>query len=150
MNFNLTNRADWLRIVQYAQELPWVRDGKPLAYRVSINEAGAAKKATQNALQHVYYTEAANQLKDNDAEGYRAYCKLHFGVPILRNADPEYRAAYDRTVRPLDYETKLAIMRVPLDYPVTRWFNKQQMSEYLDAVYQHLTGLGVWLEERAA
>lgn len=153
MNFRLETRSDWLRVVEYVGKLPWSRKVHKqmvgIRYRVTVDEMVPAKTTGQNALQHVMYSAAAKQRMDQDAEGYRAYCKLHFGLPILRNADDEYREAYDRVVRPLDYEAKIQLMRVPLDFPVTRIMSKAQLREYLDAVYVYLHGLGVQLERAA-
>ena len=150
MRFRLANRSDWQRLRDYVATLPWVRDGKQVVYRVTVEELAESKTEAQNNAQHEWYSLAASQLQDSTAEWYRGYCKLHFGVPILRSASPEYRVAYDRVIRPLPYEHKIIMMMAPIDFPVTRGMNKKQLSEYLDAVYQHLRGLGVNLEREAA
>jgi hypothetical protein len=116
-----------------------------MPYTVAIKD-GKHRTNPQNRLQHMWMKEAADQLRDNDAEGYRAYCKLHFGVPILRNEDEDYRAKYDKLIRPLPYETKIEYMREP-GWPVTRVMTTKQKTEYLDAVHAHLSGLGVLLTE---
>jgi hypothetical protein len=150
MRFRLGNREDWTRVKDYVSTLAWVRDGKQVWYRVEVEEIKPGKTPEQNGAQFAWYTEAEKQLQDNSAEWYRAYCKLHFGVPILRNASAEYRAAYDRIIRPLPYEHKLQMMMVPLDWPVTRAMDRHQISQFLDEVYQFLTGRGVNLERTAA
>ena len=116
---------------------------------------GKDRSIEQNKLQRLWMNEIAEQLQDDTAEGYRAYCKLHFGVPILRAESDEYCAAYDKFIRPLPYETKLAYMAVPLDWSVTRLMTTKQMAQYLDAVHAEFTGRGVRLtdpeqRERAA
>lgn len=149
--FRLATRPDWLRIRDYVKDLLKRReDGTQITYRVTVEELADPKTEAQNDAQHAWYADAAKQLGDNTAEWYRGYCKLHFGVPILRSASPEYRAAYDSIIRPLPYEQKIAMMMAPLDFPVTRAMTKRQLSEYLDAVYQHLRGLGVNLDREAA
>ena len=55
-----------------------------------------------------------------------AYCKLHFGVPILRRDSLEYRQKYDRIIRPMSYEQKLELMVEPFDFPVTSAMNVAQ------------------------
>lgn len=131
--------------------MPFTRkDGTQIRYRVIVEEDVLPRSLPQNALQHVWYDLAASQLKDGTDEDYRAYCKLHFGVPILRRDSDEFKSAYDRVIRPLPYELKLEAMKHPLDFPVSRLFNSRQTNEFLDAVYVHLTGLGVDLERRAA
>jgi len=105
---------------------------------------GKDRSIEQNKLQRLWVREIAEQLGDDTVEGYRAYCKLHFGVPIMREHD-DFCDAYDKHVRPLSYETKLALMAAPLDFPVTRLMTTKEMTLYLDIVYQTFTGRGVRL-----
>jgi hypothetical protein len=112
---------------------------------------GKDRSIEQNKLQRKWLLEAAEQLNDGTAEEKRGYCKLHFGVPILRAEDDDFCAAYDRVIRPLSYEDKLACMMVPLDFPVTRLFTTRQTHDYLERMREHFTSLGVRLtipEER--
>lgn len=118
----------------------------PKGWVVKIGPPDPPKRSDkQNRLQRKWLLEAANQLKEYTAEEHRAYCKLHFGVPILRNENDKFREMYDRIVRPLSYETKLEIMSIPIDFPVTRLMDKDQKRRCLDAIYRHFTGLGVFL-----
>lgn len=126
-----------------------VRDAigkRKLPFTVKI-EKGAKRSLEQNKLQRLWVNEASDQLGDESAEDKRAYCKLHFGVPILRNENEEFRRAYDRVIRPLPYELKLEAMKVPLDFPVTRLMTAKQKTAYLDAIYQHFRSQGVVLTE---
>lgn len=100
----------------------------------------------QNRLQMKWCKEAAMQLKDETPEQKRGWCKLNIGVAIACES-PEYKAAYDRVVRPLSYEQKIELMMIPLDFPVTRIFNKEQNVRYLNQVYDHFTAQGVVLTE---
>lgn len=100
----------------------------------------------QNKLQRKWVGEASEQL-GWEKEHVRSYCKLHFGVPILRADSDEFREKYDRIIRPLDYEQKLELMAVPFDFPVTRLMKVKQTIDYLDAMYVGLSGMGVILTE---
>lgn len=111
---------------------------QPLPCTFSLTR-GARRSTEQNRLQRLWLNEAAEQLKDDTAEGYRAYCKLRFGVPLLRAENEAFREGYDAHVKGLPYETKLAIMAEPLDLPVTRLMTTDQKTRYLDAIYQHFT-----------
>ena len=113
---------------------------------VKITE-GIDRSLEQNRLQRKWLNEAAQQLKEYTAEDYRAYCKLHYGVPIRRATDEDFKEAYDRVIRPLSYEQKLEAMKVPLDFPVTRDMSVKEMTQYLDQVYQFFKGQGVKLTE---
>ena len=113
---------------------------------ITIKE-GIDRSLEQNRLQQKWHTEAAQQLKDESAEDKRAYCKLVYGVPIRRENDEVFKDIYDKTIRSLEYEQKLEIMKVPIDLPVTRDMKVKEMKEYLDQIYQFYTGLGVKLTE---
>ena len=92
-------------------------------------------------------SEAASQLGEDTSEGYRAYCKAWFGLPILCADSQEFCDVYNAVIRPLTYENKLTLMAIPLDFEVTRKMTVAQKQKYLDAVYDHFTGLGVLLTE---
>lgn len=122
----------------------------PLPLTMTL-EKGRKRSNDQNRLQRKWMNEAAEQLPDHTAEEYRGYCKLHFGVAILKNANEEFAQEYDKHIKPHTYEFKLALMQEPFDFSVTRLMTTKQKKQYLDAVYQHFTGLGVQLtmpEER--
>jgi len=99
----------------------------------------------QNRLQRLWMQEAERQ-GDKTAEEYRGFCKLHFGVVILKE-DPDFAERYDAIFKPLPYETKLELMQEPFDFPVTRLMKKKQKVRYLDSIYTHFTGLGMRLTE---
>lgn len=107
---------------------------------------GKCRSLEQNRLQRLWLQEAGKQ-GDMSAEEYRGYCKLRLGVPILRRDSEVFREQYDRIIKPLPYEDKLQMMMEPLDFPITRLMSKNQKTEYLDAMYQHLRGLGFQLTE---
>lgn len=108
---------------------------------------GRPRSTKQNRLQRQWINEAAEQLGDESAEEKRGYCKLVFGVPILRAEDEEFREAYDTHVKGLPYESKLACMMEPIDFPVTRRMKTAQKKQYLDRMWDHFTGLGVRLTD---
>jgi len=104
--------------------------------------AGRSRTPEQNRLQRLWVGEVSAQKGDETPEEIRGYCKLHFGVPLLRHENEEFAEAYDKHIKPLPYETKLAYMMHPLDFPVTRLMNIDQKSRYLDSVLMHWLGQG--------
>jgi len=120
--------------------------GRGLPFTIRIAK-GKNRSVEQNKLQRLWLREAAEQLCEYTAEEYRGYCKLHFGVAILRNESDKFREVYDRLIRPRSYEEKLELMMVPMDLPVTRIMTTKQKTTYLDDMYVHFTGLGVILTE---
>lgn len=109
-------------------------------YTVSVRQ-GRNRSLEQNNLMWKWFEEAAKQ-GDMTAEEYRAYCKLHIGVPILRNESESFRERYDKIVRPLDYETKMELMMIPFDFPVSRLMTTGQMTRFLDGILAHFVSLG--------
>lgn len=83
----------------------------------------------QNRLSHAWYKQLANELKENDALGWKCYCKLHFGVPIMRAEDDEFRKTYDSVIKSMSYEKKLEVMKI---LPVTSLMTTKQLTKYLD------------------
>lgn len=121
---------------------------RKLPMTVEITE-GRHRSVEQNKLQRLWIKEAAEQLEGHTPEELRGYCKLVFGVPILRAENEAFRERYDAVVRPLPYEAKLAIMSEPLDLPVTRLMNVDQKTRYLNAIAKHFAEQGVRLTEAA-
>jgi hypothetical protein len=114
-------------------------------HRVTVTYGVEEKKRSidQNAIGHAWYQQIAAAMPQETALGWKCFCKLHFGVPILRSEDAEFRAAYDRSVKGLLYEQKLAAMEI---LPVTSLMNTKQKSAYLEKVQTHFFNLGVPLE----
>jgi len=116
----------------------------PVTVRI---EAVSKRSAKQNRLNRQWMLDIAQQLEGWTAEDARAYCKLHFGIPILRTEDEDFCREYDAVVRPLPYEMKLKLMRTPIDFGVTRLMTVKQQTAYLDAVHRHFSEQGVVLTD---
>ena len=110
--------------------------------RMSV-KAGTDRSIPQNAITHAWYSQIARELRDDTELGWKCYCKLHHGVPILRTEDEEFRLAYDAVIKPLDYENKLIAMRC---WPVTSIMTKDQLSRYAEAMQVDFARQGVRLE----
>lgn len=121
-------------------------EGHKLPITVSI-ATGGKRTAKQNRLNRQWMQEIATQLTDHTVEEWRGYCKLHFGVPILREEDHEFRERYDQIIKPMPYEHKLLAMQEPLDFPITRLMKVRQQTAYLDAIHRHFSGHGVMLSD---
>jgi hypothetical protein len=120
--------------------------GHPLPFTASVSK-GSKRSTKQNKLSRLWMTEVARDLDGWTAEEARGHSKLHFGVPILREADEDFRAKYDRIVRPMPYDIKLQLMQEPFDFPVTRLMSTKQQTAYLDAVHRHWSEQGVALTD---
>lgn len=117
--------------------------GKHRFLRLNV-KTGKDRSLDQNALSHCWYEQLARELPEEDALGWKAFCKLQFGVPILRAEDPEFREFYDRSIKAsLSYEEKLKAMAY---LPVTSLMTTAQLSKYLEAMQQHFAKHGVMLE----
>lgn len=96
----------------------------------------------QNAMFHALYKQIAEQKQDESMNDITRFCKLHYGVPILRASSEKFRDMYDRVIKGHDYETKLEMMEF---LPVTRLFNKEQGSVYIDTIIQKFSQQGLSL-----
>lgn len=95
---------------------------------------GKDRSLDQNAISHCFYEQLARELKEDDALGWKCFSKLHFGVPILRTEDAEFREFYDTSIKGMSYEKKLVAMKY---LPVTSLMTKTQLSKYLEAMQAH-------------
>lgn len=110
---------------------------------------GKDRTLDQNALWFALYQRIAQMTQIGDVEDARRYCKLHFGVPIMRNADEGFRDAWNRMFLHLDYEQKLEMMGPcaifgPDGFPVTRLFERAQGIAYTDKIVSEFTAKGVF------
>lgn len=112
--------------------------------KVSVKPA-TTRSLDQNAISHAWYEQVAKELREDDEKGVKRFCKLHFGVPILRAEDGEFRDLYDQCIKAtLTYEQKLQAMDI---LPVTSRMSKKQLSAYLEAMQSHYRDQrGVYLE----
>jgi len=119
-------------------------ESRPLPFTASLMD-GKHRTTPQNRLQRQWVLEIAAQLGDQSPEDVRGYCKLHFGVPILRNENAVFKAEYDAVIMPLPYEHKLKLMKVPFDFGVTRIMTTRQKTAFLDTVHRHYSEMGLIL-----
>jgi hypothetical protein len=113
---------------------------------VLIKRASKDRTSAQNNTQHQWYRDAEAQ-GDQKAWEYKAYCKLHFGVPIMRRDSLAYRQKYDLILKGLPYEHKLQLMAEPHPYPVTSAMNVAQKSAFLEEVRKHFEEIGFLLTD---
>jgi hypothetical protein len=122
--------------------------GRKLPITVTWTQ-GAPRSTAQNRLAQRWFTDIATQLGDQTHEDVRAECKLHFGVPILRAENEAFRLSYDRVLKALPYEEKLAAIKA-FDLPVTRLMNVKQMTAFMDEMQRHWSAQGVRLTDPEA
>ncbi|WP_312141238.1 hypothetical protein [Stutzerimonas nitrititolerans] len=118
-------------------------------YVVVSLRPGKDRTLDQNALWFALYERIAQMTQIGDTEDVRRYCKLHFGVPIMRAADADFRDGWNRMFLHLEYEQKLELMGPcslfgPDGFPVTRLFNRAQGIAYTDRIVEEFTGRGVF------
>ncbi|WP_460421884.1 hypothetical protein [Pseudomonas sp. ZL2] len=113
---------------------------------------GKDRTLDQNALWFAFYKRIAEMTQIGDASEARKYCKLHHGVQILINEDEDYRAAWHRTTKHLNYEEKLCLMGDckllgPDGFPVTSLFNRAQGIAYTNRIVADFTSHGVVFDD---
>lgn len=123
----------------------WMRNTFQAGIAYSIKAEVYRKKRTlgQNAQSHVWYKQIADELPDDNKQGWARYCKLHHGCPILCAEDEGFREFYELAIDPLDYEQRLKAM----DYtPVTRLMKTTAFNLYFEALQDDFFNRGVRLE----
>lgn len=111
--------------------------------RVTV-KTGKDRSLDFNAISHVWYEQIARELPEDNALGWKCFCKAHFGVPIMRAEDGEFRAFYDGAIlNSLRYEEKLAAMKY---LPVTSLMTNPQFKQYCTDMQTHFAKRGVLLE----
>lgn len=103
---------------------------------------GLDRSAAQNRLQFLWAREAAEQLGDRTPDEVRCDWKLRHGVPIMREDSLEFRATYDRLIKPLSYPEKLKAMQL---IEVTSLMKVRQFVRYLDAIERECAENGIVL-----
>lgn len=111
---------------------------------IIIQDIEKSRSAQQNRLAFSWYKHIAAEMQDGTAEDKRAYCKLCHGVPIRRENE-EFRSVYDAHIKPLSYEAKIACMKSPIDFPVTRDMSVKDMTSYLQSIEMEFAGQGIIL-----
>lgn len=105
---------------------------------------GKGRSLNTNALSHAWYEQVARELREDDARGVKRFCKLHFGVGLLRAEDEEFRESYDAVIKHhLSYEQKLIAMDM---LPITSRMTTKQISQYMQDMQDHYRTKGVCLE----
>lgn len=105
---------------------------------------GRDRTRDQNALQWLWATEAAKQYGDRSAAEVQREWKLRHGVPILREDSAEFRATYDRHVKPLPYHAKIDFMDL---IDVSSAMKVRQMVRYLDSIQRECLQNGLTLTD---
>lgn len=103
---------------------------------------GKHRTKGQNSLQHKWYAEAAEQLRDHTAGEYKCYCKITFGVPILRGSDEGFNAMWEKRVSHLPREQQMELVEF---ISVTSLLSSKEKSLYLDQTQRFLIERGVHL-----
>ena len=121
---------------------------QPEPFGVDVREAEDPRTLAQNSLSFRWYGEIANAIGQTPQES-RAYCKLHFGIGIVKSGDSKlsrkFTEQYDTIIRPLPYEKKLELMLPPIELPVTSLMTKKQKTEYLNQIQRRYAEQGIYL-----
>lgn len=121
-------------------------------YVVVSMRPGKDRTLDQNRLWFALYKRIAEMTGIGDASDARRYCKLHHGVQILLNSDPDFQASWYRVMRHLDYSEKLEMMGDcklfgPDGMPVTSLFNRAQGIAYTERIIAEFTQQGVFFDD---
>ena len=99
-------------------------------YAVTIKIADESRSDKQNRLAFSWY-QIMGAMTGHGKEHERAYCKLTYGIPILRRDDAEFNQFYNQALMHLTYEQQLKAMEY---LSVTSLMGVRQFAEYLTTV----------------
>tara|TARA_R110000824_G_scaffold39383_1_gene119210 strand:+ start:1170 stop:1601 length:432 start_codon:yes stop_codon:yes gene_type:complete len=116
---------------------------QPMPFNATVAD-GRKRSLDQNKLQWTWAKEISEQRGDEAPDYYQRYNKLHYGVPILRAENEDYREDYDFVIKPLTYEQKMKAMKF---YTVSSVMKTKQFSQYLDEIYRFWSGEGIQLTQ---
>jgi hypothetical protein len=112
---------------------PWV---------ITISQDDEHRSLKQNRLSFAWY-KFRGKANGNGVFHERAFCKLTYGVPILRE-DKNFEAFFCTVLAPLTYEQCLDAMEF---VPVTRLMGVKKFAEYLNEVEQQSAIQGIILPQ---
>lgn len=109
-----------------------VSQGRLAGKALCVEFIEPGRSLDQNSLIQAVYRQIASQTDDQSVNDITRECKLRWGVGILKHQSDKFAAMYDKTIKPhLTYEEKLEAM----DFlPVTRLFDKQHATDYIDTL----------------
>ena len=109
----------------------WVKKQWLMEKHPTVQVMAGERSTNQNAMIHALYGQIAQQSEDLSVLDVKRMCKLHYGIGILKAADPSFAEWYDRSLKGLRYEDKILLMS---HMPVTSEFTKGQATEYIDTI----------------
>ncbi len=116
-----------------------LRDRRVIEGFVSVD----SRSLEQNALWAVWYSQIAKHMGQTVIEA-KSFCKLHFGIPLLREQDAEFKLLYDGQIKKnITYEAKLKLMEL---IKVSSLLSKHNGKKYQSAIQQHFSENGLILE----
>jgi hypothetical protein len=127
--FFISNELDLQKLINELKK-------QKLPFTVNLIK-GDSRSLAQNRLQRMWLNEIADYTGSSPEE-IRGWCKLHLGIPIMREQE-KFRKAYARVLKKLSYEQKIEAMMEPLDFPVTRLMTTDQKTRYLDQMWLYFT-----------
>jgi len=104
--------------------------------RVSV-KTGKDRSLSQNALEHTWFNQIANELREQTALQVKAECKLNYGVPILRAENEEFRTFSNMALRHLTHEQRLEAINF---IPISSIMTVDQLSQFLNAIQKGFEG----------
>lgn len=134
MNYHITNEFQRNQAILDLNALDLTKE-----WAMTLKLYKHSRSLDQNALMHTWFALIAATEREYTAAQVKGYCKLHFGVPILRG-DADFCGVYDKIIKPLTYEAKIMLMSHPDLMPITSLMKTDQLSLMLEEMQQHYAG----------
>lgn len=121
-----------------------LNSGKSVDVIVQEHSDEKPRSNSQNKMIYAIYQRIANTLYGKDCQFARNECKLRIGCRILYRDSEEFRVTFDKVVRPLNRETKLAAMEL---ISVSSIMTKKQCTEYIESILNEYTLQGCYFSD---
>ena len=112
-------------------------EAREMPFIMLLQDFSKDRSLQQDKLAHAWYRHISKTTQEDTPYRIKGFCKLHFGVPILRGESDKFCEMYDRLIKPASYEWKIDIMSQPDIFPVTSLLTTSQMSDYMTDIQRH-------------
>lgn len=120
-------------------------DKAPDGWLVNITEDKETRTSQQNRTLHMWFGEIAKHLEDWDAHGIKGVCHRKWGLTI-RLRDPQFAWVWERSGKQMPYEKQCSLLASGI-LSVSSEMSTKELSEYMDAMFQHYTSEGIRLTD---
>lgn len=133
--WHLTDDTQWRNFCDF-------RNNHKLAQkRLTVEILPEKRTLDQNSMINALYGQVASQAEDLAVIDVRRYCKLHYGIPLLRANSVTFNQFYVAAIIGMEYEQKIMLMDY-MDVTSAKEFSVKMGTEYIDTIIREYSKQG--------